>query len=174
MKHTFVGMMILFLVLVGLPGMGQAATITKTFFGTIDNGYLSGATGTGSFTYDDALLIGTGMESLTPTDGIAVSFTFDSQIFSTTHDVDYPDFPMIDFVDSVEVGLNYLLVDGENGVAFNDPFISEISMYSLTSFMGQSYDFEIDLNLTTVPEPTTMLLFSIGLIGLVGISRRKK
>ena len=69
MKTTYLSILIAGLILVGIPGMAQSDSVTKTFFGTVLDGPFTGYTGTGSFTYDDNLITN-GDKTINPTDGL--------------------------------------------------------------------------------------------------------
>jgi len=59
--------------------------------------------------------------------------------------------------------------NGQYGFNSND--IDQGDFIANAGFTG-ARDYFINLNLTSVPEPTTMLLFGLGLIGLAGVRRR--
>ena len=158
--------------LAGIPGMAQSAPVTNTFIATVAEGPLAGQSGTGSFTYNDDLIIN-GEEELNPTDGLLVTFSFDGQAFDQTNDVDFDDFPILEFSNFIPIILDYFLVDGENGVNFNNPFLAELEMFDLFPSSG-NYDFEMEISATLVPIPGALWLFGSGLSGLVALRMRRR
>jgi hypothetical protein len=162
------------LMLVGMPGMVPAATVVShSFIGIIEDGdYRMGDFGTGSFSYDSDLII-SGDETLTPTDGLLVTFNFDGQDYSNENDISYDDSPELEFDNFTPVFLDYVLENGENGVTFTDNNLSTLE----TGFDNidpnvKGYDFKIDLMSTPVPIPGAMWLLGTGLVGLAALRRK--
>ena len=172
MRKNYLSMLITVLMLAGIPGMAQSAIVTETFIGTAVNGPLTGDIGTGSFTYDDDLLV-KGDELIGPTDGLTVTFSFDGQAFDQTNDEGFDEYPELEFSFSIPIALDYLLVDGENGVNFNNPIIAGLGMLELFPSFG-GYDFETELSASYVPIPAAIWLFGSGIAGLVGLRIRKR
>ncbi len=161
------------LILAGLPGMAPADIVSYSFIGTIEDGFRAGDSGTGSFTYDDALIVN-GNETLDPTNGLTVSFSFDGQVFAQTHDSDFDVYPMLEFDDYMPTYLDYLLVNGQNDVAFGDNQLMELETSGLFPSSAAGYDFETTLLATPVPIPGALWLFGSGLVGLIGLRRRAR
>jgi hypothetical protein len=158
--------------LLGIPGMAQSAPVTKTFFGTVLDGPFTGYTGTGSFIYDNNLIIN-GDETINPTDGLTVSFTFDGQDFDETNDRDYDDYPVLWFDNFEPIFLDYWIENGKNGVNFNDPDIAALYTYDDLIPSSGDFDFETEIVAEPVPIPGALWLLGSGMIGLVGLRRRK-
>ncbi len=161
------------LILAGLPGMAPADIVSYSFIGTIEDGFRAGDSGTGSFTYDDALIVN-GDETLDPTNGLTVSFSFDGQVFTQTHDSDFDAYPMLEFDDYMPTYLDYLLVNGQNDVAFGDNQLMELETSGLFPSSAAGYDFETTLLATPVPIPGALWLLGPGLVGLIGLRRRAR
>jgi hypothetical protein len=159
------------LMLVGMPGLLQADMVSYTFVGYIDDGYRVGDFGTGTFSYDNAALVA-GNEVLSPKDdGMAVTFSFDGQLFTQTNDIGFDEYPQLEFENFAPVYLDYILVNGENGVAFNDSNIDALITSNLVSSRA-GYDFETTLTVAPVPIPGTVWLLASGILGLAGLRRR--
>lgn len=173
MKNKYFVILMALLVVVGIHGIAQCAVVTNTFLGIIADGPRTGDNGIGSFTYDPALVI-TGNETIVPKDGLQVSFAFDGQSFGETNDIDFIiDFPALMFSNFLPISLDFLLVDGMNGVEFNDPDILALSMFDLFPSSGAD-DFLSILSIETVPITGTFWLLGSGLIGIVGFRRNLK
>lgn len=170
MKKSYLYLFIAMLILAGMAGMAQASLVSYTFIGYIDDGYRQGDYGTGSFSYDPTLLSG-GVESLDPADEITVTFSFDGQLFSQTDDSEFDEFPIIEFDDFEPVYLDFLLVNGINGVGFNDNNLLDISTSDLIA-SNAGYDFKTVLTATPVPIPGAVWLLGSGIIGIAGLRRR--
>jgi hypothetical protein len=171
MRKSFFCLFAALLILAGLPGTVPADIVSYSFIGTIEDGYRMGDSGTGSFTYDDTLIVN-GDEVLDPTNGLTVSFSFDGQLFTQTHDADFDTYPMLEFDDYTPVYLDYVLVNGQNDVAFGDNQLSELETSGLLPSSAAGYDFETTLMATPVPIPGTVWLLGSGLVGLIGLRRR--
>jgi hypothetical protein len=172
MKKNYLSILIAMLVLAGIPGMAQSALVTKTFIGTVINGPLSGDIGTGSFTYNDDLLI-FGDEVIEAADGLKVTFSFGGQPFDQTNDIDFDEFPIVAFENFIPVELGYNLVDGVNGVDFNNPLIAELVIFELST-PGGNFDFKTDIFVAYVPIPGALWLLGSGIAGLAVIRRRRR
>ncbi len=154
--------------LAGMPLVTQAALVTKTFIASINDGALKGNYGTGSFTYDDALVI-TGNETLNALDGLKVNFSFDGQVFNETNDSGFGSiytFPELSFANFQANDLNYQLDNGVNGVLFTNPAIQGMYTKGLTASTS-GYDFTSSLTVTSVPIPASIWLLFSGLTGLL-------
>jgi hypothetical protein len=174
MKKNYLAIFIAMLMLAGIPEIVQCALVTKTFMATVLDGPLAGQIGTGSFTFDDDLII-RGDEFIDPEQGLMVAFSFDNQIFDQTNDSDFDDWPVLRFDDSVPQYLEYWLVDGENGVNFNNPLLVwlYIGDSELLASSG-NYDFETEISTQLIPIPGAVWLFTSGIAGLVVLGIRKR
>jgi hypothetical protein len=161
------------IILAGSPLVAQSTIVTKTFVGTIINGSLAGAQGTGSFSYEDDLVIN-GDEGLDPASSLTVMFLFDGQDFDETNDIDFDAFPVLEFSDFEVVGLNYILSSGINDVEFANPELVGLSMFSLFP-AGGAFDFEIDIDIDAayVPIPGAFWLLGSGFAGLVAFRKKR-
>ena len=128
----------------------------------------------GSFSYDETVLTGVGFEELDPVFGaVTVDFTFEGQAFDETNEVDFNAFPILAFLDGVPNDIQYMLVEGLSGVDFNDPTVREVLLEGALVPDGTG-GFTADAFVTVIPVPAAVWLFGSGLLGLVGIARRKK
>jgi hypothetical protein len=177
------------------------ALITKEFLVNIDYadsinpfGVSAGDTFIGSTTYDETLLTGYipgwyAYETLSPLDSddnfaglIGLSIPLGNVTFDEMDDREYPYFPSVFFSLSdpnigEPIGIDLVVdigdLDGFEGLyytAYMDSFRVDIMDGGtiIDSVVEGSFDFA-----TPVPEPGTLLLFGIGLIG-IEVFRRKK
>jgi hypothetical protein len=172
MKKVFPILFMALLMLFGTGGAASAEIVTYSFIGYIEDGYRMGDFGTGSFSYDNSL-IQNGDEFLDPNEGdLVVEFNFDGQVFSNHNDIDFDDFPVLQFNNEEPVYLDYLLVNGENGVSFLDTNLMTLETSDLIPAIEDRYDFETSLIIETVPIPGAVWLLGSGFIGLAALRRK--
>ena len=173
------------------PTVAKATVVEYTFIAPIIGGP-AGQFGTGTFSYDD-----TGLNSNEVVDppNLHITFDFDGQTFTEINESGWSDgFPELRLADFVPVFIDFLLEDGKSGVDFNNSNIRKMHLYgdlvSLSVLSAASsdellaaaivgpYDFEVPLTVTyyspPVPIPAAVWLFGSGLIGMIGLARRKK
>jgi hypothetical protein len=171
-KYSLYQLIILVSILAGTPLVAQSAIVTKTFVGTIQNGSLAGAQGTGSFSYEEELVI-EGDEELDPNSSLTVIFSFDGQDFDETNDVNFDSFPILSFFDFEPESLDFILVSGVNDVEFANPELVDLSMFDLFPSGGGMFDFTTDITATYVPIPGAFWLLGSGLAGLVAFRKKR-
>ena len=172
MNKNFLYILFVPAIILGITGTSNSIT-TKTFIGTIVDGPLQGQTGTGSFTYNEDLVVDA-YETLYPAQGLTVSFTFMGQDFNETNDIDFDDYPILEFDNFNPDVLDYMLEEGVNNVDFIHPSLFALQMNELFDSEELGFDYEIDIFPTYVPIPSSVFLFVSGLIGIVGIRRKLK
>ena len=155
----------------------SAATVTKTFTGSVIGGPFAGTVGTGSLGFDDVdvAALGAGLQSLTPGSapaGFSVSLTIFGQTFTELDDVDFNIAPSIRFVDGVLTGLDFLIDSSVTSITQSG--VAQISIFgNFVPSTQPNIDFNIVVEaIPTVPEPGTIALFGLGLVGLVAGRRR--
>jgi len=174
-----------------LSSAANAVVVTETFTATVQSGTFTGTIGEGSFTYDNALITNMGSESLTPDDGLMVSFNVFGQSFTEADDIqifDMPPFPSLNFLDGLIIELDFIVdefsllnptsIDQEGVAAFSilsifqvpTIFDPELGTQSGGGFTGELFVTEI----SPVPVPAAAWLFGSALLGFFGFSRRKK
>jgi hypothetical protein len=173
MKEKYLSILIAGLILFGIYGTAQSDIVTSTFSGTVTDGPFAGYFGTGSFTYDDAL-VSLSEDWIIVDDGLEVSFSFDGQTFNETNDEAYPDFPQLVFYDYEPSYLDYVIVGGENGVVFNNPTLAALGLGSLSpADRAGEFDFNTEIFAEAVPIPNALWLFGSGIVFLIGFGRKK-
>ena len=161
-----------------------ASAITSDILGTINNGIFAGESGSGTITFDDALLTGSGLENLKPVgsgadgteDGtLAISFTAGSVVFTEMNDVDYPDFPVFEFFDGALSFINYIVVDGENGADLLQFGVLTAVFDGNLFFNTAENRFEVGIDVEyvpAVPVPASLPLLAAA-IGLLVLRRKR-
>lgn len=168
----------------------SATLITRGFTGTVTTAYGPGPniwallvadTFTGSVTYDDTLLTGNGPEvvslgsgSLT---GSGLSFVLGTHSYTEKDDSGYSttDDPELTILDGVLMGFNFIYRDIRKDPDYILVYLS-IGVWSADddpaeSGLGGTFSFDRP---DVVPEPSTIALMSIGIVGLLGVAARKK
>ena len=149
------------------------ALITQSFSVDITDGGLAGETFSGSFSYEETLLLGTGLETLGAADGISINFDFLDTTYTEVDDLGFVNgfLPEIAFVDSVFSGLNYLVDTGDLFFSFDEGTGLGLPGTSFTYELGDAITptdagsgiLSTEGSSTTVPEPATLLgLFILG------------
>ena len=142
-------------------------------------------TGSGSFSYDDADISGNGTEVINAEQNLTVTFTILGQTFTDVDDLDYTVFgsPDLTFDNGTPVFLDFFLSEipelpvGTNTIDITEPGVTYIDLwdgFSSTNLTPVVGGFETDVYVNPVPVPAAVWLFGSGLIGLIGIARRKK
>jgi len=177
-------------IVIMLAAPASAAPV-KTGILTLDftSGPLAGQQVLGSFTVDESLLTGSGVEQLVPTDAGLLIFgstskrgflnldvTIDGNAFALDDDFDYPELPVLFYEDGVPVAFDFFMAD-PNVLGDSDPFLNIlIDPESLIGAPvgtnelvyrpdGSTFDNESTgtAAFTVVPEPATaMLLLPLG------------
>ena len=157
----------------------SAVVIVHSFSAEVPLGSpFAGETGTGTFSYDDDVLTGLGFESITPStlDGmLSIMFTILGQDFTEADDIDFPDFPQLDFFDGTPNFIDFVLSEdplrGPNPISIDAPRVVDIEIISdLSPGPPGGPDFTAEaLVFITAPEPGTLALFALG--GLIYVRR---
>ena len=156
-----------------LSPLAVFATVTENFTAVVfGDDPFTGSNYFGNFSYDETALTGVGLEELDPVFGaVTVDFTFEGQAFDETNDIDFDAFPTLEFFDGLVQFIDYLLVEGINGVDFNDPTVVSVGVVGDLISDGDG-GFTVDAFVEVVPVPGAVWLFASGLLGLVGMARR--
>lgn len=121
----------------------------------------------GTLSYDNTFLTGTGLEILSPSSGnIAIDFLFEGQLFGTANDQDFNVFPQLEFLDGILSGIDYLIVDEINGVDFNNQNIDSIYISGSLNPSLNGFTAGATVALKMVPTPSTVVFLLIGMIGI--------
>jgi len=156
-------------------GVATATPLTYQYSGTFDTGPLAGTAYTGTFIYDTA-----GNPNLQT--GIPLTFSVPS-IFDTRQIEAHPSgLPLFTLVDARQVGGFSLHISITHFVSpeldmplppiqFASVFFSPDPNFTVVNIDN---DTSVTLASTTVPEPDTGLLLTIGLVGLLGFRWRRR
>jgi len=143
----------------------QAAIVSYNLAGTIQNGLLTGQTFSGTFSYDNSPLTGSGFEFL---DVSQVNLNFSGSTFTA---VDADSNPTVEFLDGILLGLNF-------STSSFTPEFSLIPAFGTTeatfSYIGANNDSGSGpVQYVLIPEPSTVLgIIALGIGGfLVGRKR---
>lgn len=165
----------------------NAAVVTENLTVSVLSGDFVGTTGTGWFSYDDALLTNVGDESIAAVDGLTLSLNVFGQSFTEANDIDYSGYPVLSFYDGMIQTLDFYVTEGsvagpdcvECSSNFTDITLDgvyDLSLYDLSAVATGGYEAELYVNgfANPVPVPAAVWLFGSGLIGLAGLARRKQ
>lgn len=131
-------------------------------------GDFTGTTGTGSFSFDESLIGGSGSESLGP-DQFTLELTVFGQVFTEDDDVDFPDYAQLLFEDGLPIAIDFIV----EGIIIA-PGVENFGMLDIMP-TKEGYYGELIVNdgIGEVPIPPSVWLMSGGIIGIIGIARRK-
>ena len=168
----------------------HATVVASDFTILVRTGSLAGNTYTGSFQYDDSTLTGVGFESITALSGLfQFEFEWMGQVFREDSNPGYAS--RAEFVDGEFSGVTYFRGWDEccNNFYISAQTLGKEILPTLFSYESEtrppgervldgngsviSYSAFPDFPVI-VPIPQTMWLLGSGLLGLVGIARRKK
>ncbi|WP_319523062.1 PEP-CTERM sorting domain-containing protein [uncultured Desulfosarcina sp.] len=178
------------LLIVLFAGAAQAALVTETFSGTItyaadDNvfGVSTDDIFSWATTYDISYLASDGYLVIGDSDDMALSVTVGSRTFVETEDDFYGsgDFgaPLLEFdADNNIIAISFTVVDNDNGYQFvTDTLDGTFAIYLLddegtcttTEIVTGAFSFDA----APVPVPAAAWLLGSGLLGVLGLRRRK-
>lgn len=151
----------------------QAVIVTEDFTATVIEGLFAGEVATGTFSYDDDLITGSGFETLDPLSSLTVSMTFLGQTYDQTDDVNFDTFPQLDFLDGIPVFLDYFIVDG-SPTDIENPNIGALFIAEPFTINGDG-NFETTLAvIPPVPESSNIIgLATLATLGLTTAFKRK-
>ena len=166
----------------------NSAPVTYNLTGTVVTpGDFFGETGTGSFSYDDIYITGSGLEYIDASSSLTVDFTIFGQTFTEVDDLDYTELgaPELILDDGTPVSFDFWISEipelpfGTNTVDILQPGIVMIDTWNPANpdnfnLIPVEGGFEVDVFVETIPIPAAVWLFGSGLIGLIGVARRKK
>jgi hypothetical protein len=191
-----IGLLIKFFVLAFVSPV-TAAPVTFSFISTVTavsagtRGNLDplhpllGTIGTGTFSYETND-VGSGAVTLPPGTGAGqfqITFEIFGQAFTESDDMDFPIAPELRFVDGLPIALDFIISENPsvtNPVAIAESGVLDIAMGPesgfgwLTETAPGSGIFTTTAQILATPIPPAIWLFSSGMVGLIGISRRKK
>ena len=158
----------------------NSATVTHNLTGTVVTpGDFFGETGIGSFSYDDAVIKGPGSQSIDAFSSLSIDLTIFGQTFTESDDIGGS--ARLKFNDGEPIHLDFLIAElpdppGFNTVAIDEPGVIAIDIFEPASgnLRPVTGGFEFDIKVEAVPIPAAVWLFGSGLIGLIGVARRKK
>jgi len=170
----------------GLPPPGYFS-----FEAEVMSGDYAGTMGFGEVLYDPGFLT-SGSVRLDPNFGlIDFYFTILGQTFYMFDDAGFPGSPTVDFIDFMPDYMSFRVED--DGVDIWEPNVTALgisssifglspgaicpAIHDYNGCYGYNYFVEAYIEVAPVPEvpiPAALWLFGSGLLGLVGVSRRKK
>lgn len=179
------GLAVVFLLATQVAQAGAAGPVTVPFGAGVLAGPYAGTMGDGWFEYDPSF-VGPGPVTLGPLFGpnpeglLAFEFTILGQPFHMGDDVEFPTFPTVDFLDGLPVAADFR-VENPGGLpdvqalgVFGDFSSGPTSLPGGAIVAVDGYDFYIEAFIVPVPVPPALWLFGSGLLGLLGMARRKK
>jgi hypothetical protein len=137
-----------------------AAVITESLTGVVVAGPFAGTVGTGSFSYDDSLIVA-GDEILGVADGLTVSFSILGQTFTEGDDLAFPSTPLLEFAGGTPAFLDFIIARDPAGLGsspINDPRVFAIIFDEIASDSGGGFGGQVFI--IGVPEPATLALFA--------------
>ena len=178
------GLAVVFLLTAQLAQAGAppSPSVTIEFGAEVLFGDYTGAMGSGSFTYEPDFLDMNGDGVLGQDFGL-LEFKFDilGFHFNIDDDIDFPEFPTVEFFGDTPVAADFVAVrmlEGMDvGIGVGGPFSSDpiaLPGGAMTSTEHDDFYIEAFIEPEVVPVPPAIWLFGSGLLGLVGMARRKK
>jgi hypothetical protein len=99
----------------------QAAPVTYDFTVDVSQGALAGQSYSGTFSYDDSGLKGTGTETLGVSQGLTVCMNYFGRNYTQVNDRDYPNFPALVFENGTIQYLDFWIQPSNRVVWWNLP-----------------------------------------------------
>lgn len=99
----------------------QASPVTYDFTVDVTQGALAGQSYSGTFSYDDEVLKGTGSETIGVNQGLTVCMNYFGQNYTEVNDRDYPNFPTIVFENGEIQYLDFWIQPSDRVVWWNLP-----------------------------------------------------